>query len=75
MIHLILKRLLWMIPTLFSISFISFGLIQLPPGDYLSSYITALAETGEPVAEEQVAALRLRYALDSPFMARSRDVF
>ena len=68
MIHLILKRLLWMIPTLFSISFISFGLIQLPPGDYLSSYITALAETGEPVAEEQVAALRLRYDLDSPFI-------
>jgi len=67
-IHLILKRLLWMIPTLFSISFISFGLIQLPPGDYLSSYITALAETGEPVAEEQVAALRLRYDLDSPFI-------
>ena len=68
MIHLILKRLLWMIPTLFAISFISFGLIQLPPGDYLSSYITALAETGEPVAEEQVAALRLRYDLDSPFI-------
>jgi len=67
-IHLILKRLLWMIPTLFAISFISFGLIQLPPGDYLSSYITALAETGEPVAEEQVAALRLRYDLDSPFI-------
>jgi len=40
----------------------------LPPGDYLSSYITALAETGEPVAEEQVAALRLRYDLDSPFI-------
>ena len=68
MIHLILKRLLWMIPTLFAISFISFGLIQLPPGDYLSSYITALAETGEPVAKEQVAALRLRYDLDSPFI-------
>ena len=43
MFHLILKRLLWMIPTLFAISFISFALIQLPPGDYLTSYVTALA--------------------------------
>ncbi len=68
MFHLILKRLLWMIPTLFAISFISFALIQLPPGDYLTSYITALAETGEPVAEEQVEALRRRYDLDRPFM-------
>lgn len=50
MIHLILKRLLWMMPTLLAISFISFALIQLPPGDYLTSYITALEETGESVA-------------------------
>ena len=68
MFHLILKRLLWMIPTLFAISFISFALIQLPPGDYLTSYVTALAETGEPVAEEQVEALRRRYDLDRPFI-------
>ena len=70
MFHLILKRLLWMIPTLFAISFISFALIQLPPGDYLTSYVTALAETGEPVAEEQVEALRRRYDLDRPFMVQ-----
>ena len=67
MIHLILKRLLWMMPTLLAISFISFALIQLPPGDYLTSYITALEETGESVAEEQVEALRQRYNLDEPF--------
>ena len=58
MFSLILKRILWMIPTLWAISLISFALIQLPPGDYLTSYVTALAETGEPVAEEQVEALR-----------------
>lgn len=56
-----------MVPTLFAISFISFSLIQLPPGDYLTSYITALEETGESVAEEQVEALRRRYNLDEPF--------
>ena len=57
-----------MVPTLLAISFISFAIIQLPPGDYLTSYITALEELGEPVAEEQVAALRHRYGLDRPFL-------
>ena len=70
MFSLILKRILWMIPTLWAISLISFALIKLPPGDYLTSYVTALAETGEPVAEEQVEALRRRYDLDRPFMVQ-----
>ncbi|MBN1902714.1 ABC transporter permease [Candidatus Sumerlaeota bacterium] len=66
MLKLIGKRLLLMIPTLLLISMISFAIIQLPPGDYLTSYITALSETGETVSEEQVEALRLRYSLDKP---------
>jgi len=66
MAKLIGKRLLLMIPTLLIISMISFAIIQLPPGDYLTSYITALSETGETVAEEQVEALRVRYSLDKP---------
>ena len=70
MFGLILKRVLWMLPTLWAISLISFALIQLPPGDYLTSYVTALAETGEPVAEEQVEALRRRYDLDRPFIVQ-----
>lgn len=52
------------------ISFISFSIIQLPPGDYLTSYIAALGETGETVDEAQAAALRARYNLDQPFMVQ-----
>jgi len=63
---LIVRRILWMFPTLFAISVITFGIIQLPPGDYLTSYIAALQETGETVSEAQVAALRKQYALDEP---------
>ena len=55
-----------MVPTLFVVSLISFLIIQLPPGDYLTSYIAALGETGETVDEAQAAALRARYALDEP---------
>lgn len=70
MLNLIVKRLLWMIPTTILISFISFTIIQLPPGDYLTSYIAALGETGETVDEAQAAALRARYNLDQPFMVQ-----
>ena len=70
MLNLIIKRLLWMIPTTILISFISFTIIQLPPGDYLTSYIAALGETGETVDEAQAAALRARYNLDQPFMVQ-----
>ncbi len=70
MLILIIKRLLWMIPTMVIISFISFSIIQLPPGDYLTSYIAALGETGETVDEAQAAALRARYNLDQPFMVQ-----
>ena len=66
MLLLILSRLFWMIPTLVIISIISFVIIQLPPGDYLTSYIAALAESGETVDEEHIEALRMRYALDQP---------
>jgi len=69
-LNLIVKRLLWMLPTIVLISFISFSIIQLPPGDYLTSYIAALGETGETVDEAQAAALRARYNLDQPFMVQ-----
>ena len=66
MLTLVVRRVLWMIPTLLIISVISFSIIQLPPGDYLTSYIAALEATGEMVTEEQAAALRTRYNLDAP---------
>jgi peptide/nickel transport system permease protein len=55
-----------MIPTLLIISIISFVLIQLPPGDYLTSYIVALEEAGDMIDMEAVAGLRERYGLDRP---------
>ena len=70
MFDLILKRMLWMVPTMLAISFISFAIIQLPPGDYLTAYIAALEEKGDVVNLEQVAAMRRRYNLDEPFMSQ-----
>lgn len=63
----ILKRLLLMIPTLLLISFVVFVIIQLPPGDYLESYIAELQAQGESVDMEKVAYLREEYGLDKSF--------
>ena len=53
-----------MIPTLFAISIITFGIIQLPPGDYLSTYIAELQSQGENVDIAKIEALRAQYGLD-----------
>jgi peptide/nickel transport system permease protein len=62
----IIRRLLLMIPTLFVISIITFTIIQLPPGDYLTTLIANLQETGEDADEAVIASLRARYGLDRP---------
>ena len=62
----IIHRILMMIPTLLVISLICFIIIQLPPGDYLESYIAELESQGETVDETKIAFLRQEYGLDKP---------
>ncbi len=66
MLSYIARRVLYMIPTLLIISAITFTLIQLPRGDYLTFYIATLSETGEMVDEAVIASLKKRYGLDQP---------
>lgn len=63
----IVRRILYMIPTLFAISVVSFVIIQLPPGDYLTSLVAGMAEQGESIDSAQLAALKARYGLDQPW--------
>lgn len=62
----ILRRILIMIPTLIGISIVSFTIIQLPPGDYLTTYVANLSSTGQVVDQSEIAALEARYGLDRP---------
>lgn len=55
-----------MIPTLILISVLVFIVIQLPPGDFLTSYIAQLQQSGESVDLETISALKARYGLDRP---------
>jgi peptide/nickel transport system permease protein len=62
----IVQRLAFGITTIFFISIVSFVIIQLPPGDYLTTHIARLTETGASVHQEMIDALRIQYGLDRP---------
>ena len=54
MLRFIIRRTTVAIPTLIAVSIFTFIIIQLPPGDYLTSYVTTLRATGETVDEAVV---------------------
>lgn len=62
----IIQRLLIMVPTLIAISIIIFVIIQLPPGDYFSTYIAELQSQGEAVDLQKIAFLKAQYGFDKP---------
>ncbi len=66
MLRYVLRRFLLMIPTLFGISIIAFIIIQLPPGDYLTTVIAQLSAAGDLVEEDVIAGLKAQYGLDRP---------
>src|SRR5882757_1653668 len=68
MLRFIAKRLLWMVPSLIVVSFLAFVLIQLPPGDFVTTYIATLAASNEVVDQNTAADLRTRYGLDQPMI-------
>jgi len=70
MFRFILWRMVWMLPFLLAISFISFVLIQLPPGDYVTTYIATLAASNEIVDQNTAADLRSRFGLDQPMIVQ-----
>jgi len=51
---------------IFIISITAFVIIQLPPGDWLDSYIHTLESQGQILDEADIAALRKQYGLDLP---------
>lgn len=66
----ILRRVLYMIPTLILISIVAFAIIQLPPGDYLTTLIAQYSQRGELVDQAQIATLQERYGLDESIITQ-----
>ncbi len=52
--------------TVWAISVLSFVIIQLPPGDYVTSYIAQMAASGSVVTEQEADNLRIQYGLGQP---------
>ena len=70
MLSYIIQRLGYTLVLLLLISVTSFIIIQLPPGDYLSSYIRQLEASGQPVDQSEIAALKRQYGLDQPVVVQ-----
>ncbi len=66
MIAYVVRRLLLAIATICAISVVSFAIIQLPPGDFVDSYIARLSSSGSMVSAQEAEAMREQYGLDRP---------
>ncbi|MGC0272785.1 ABC transporter permease [Pseudactinotalea sp. Z1739] len=68
MLQYIMRRVLILIPTVWIISVITFVIIQLPPGDYLTTLQAQLAAQGDgSLGAAQLERLTQRYGLDQPW--------
>ena len=70
MLHYVARRILLMIPTLFVISALVYFIIDLPPGDCVTSQIDELLSRGDPDALRRADELRQLYGLDQPLWHR-----
>jgi peptide/nickel transport system permease protein len=66
MLSYIVHRILIMIPTLLAISIVIFTIINLPPGDYFTTYIAELQSSGEAADLAKINFLKTQYGFDKP---------
>lgn len=67
MLKYTIKRIFLFLPTVLTISFVIFFIIQLPEGDFVSSYIARMQAEGEVFTAEDVENLRTQYGIDRPW--------
>lgn len=66
MAHFLLRRLLYMVPTVIGISIVAFLIINLPPGDFVDRMVSERQQRGERITAEQEAGFRQLYGLNRP---------
>lgn len=66
MLTFIIRRLIYAVIVLFFVSIASFIVIQLPPGDFLATYVQNIEMTGGKMDQATVEALRASWGLDQP---------
>lgn len=68
MTSFIVRRLLIFVPFLLAISIVSFVVIQLPPGNYVDTYVQNLQAQGGSVDSRERNALEAEYGLNKPLV-------
>jgi peptide/nickel transport system permease protein len=66
LLHYVARRLIIALGTMIAISILSFVIIQLPSGDYISYYVAQQAASGDVISAQEADQLRERYGLDQP---------
>ena len=66
MLNFLIRRTVFMFIALWAVTLISFFIINLPEGDYVTAYIAQLQATGSMVDAEEADNLRKFYGLDRP---------
>ena len=66
MVAYIVRRFLIAILTIIAASILAFTVMQLPPGDFVTSYVALLQTQGTVFTPEEQEALRVQYGLDQP---------
>jgi ABC-type dipeptide/oligopeptide/nickel transport system permease component/ABC-type transport system substrate-binding protein len=64
------QRLLIMVPTLIIISILTFAVIQLPPGDYVTTRIMELESMGDQAGKQEIEDLRNMFYLNESMTSR-----
>jgi len=70
MIAFLVRRMALAILTVWAVSVLSFVVIQLPPGDYITSYIAQMSASGSGVSEQEAQMMREQYGLNKPIYIR-----
>jgi peptide/nickel transport system permease protein len=70
MLGYIARRLLQLIPMWFFLSAVIFFLVELPPGDYVSTQVANLLASGLTFEDDQIQFLVETYGLDQPVYTR-----
>jgi len=66
MLAYLIRRAILAVLTMWAVSVLSFIIIQLPPGDYITTYIAQMSASGSFVSAQEAEALRQQYGLDQP---------
>ncbi|MBC8496888.1 MAG: ABC transporter permease [Anaerolineales bacterium] len=70
MLSFLIRRVFYALIMLVVVSFVSFIIISLPPGDYMTQRIRELESMGDKSAETRLEQYRIRYGLEKPFLTQ-----